>query len=269
MEIKEKIKNSIRAYIIGDALGVPFEFRKKGTFKCNNFTGFGTYNKPIGTWSDDTSVLLCFIDALIKSKLNITKAIDILKKNLVDWYINDSFTIDGLFDIGGQIAESIRCEFNQPTSDRMGNGALFYSLPFACLSIANSTVLDKSFFEEICKTTHNNTNCIEYGFKFSLILKSLFLSLPTNSENQSFYNRGDVINTYNMTISFFNQLKNKKTSLMEDLCCIINEGEDTDTNAAILGALMGTVKKVNKNDWEKVRKHESIDKIIDEFIDLL
>lgn len=25
----EKIKNSIRAYIIGDVLGVPFEFRKK------------------------------------------------------------------------------------------------------------------------------------------------------------------------------------------------------------------------------------------------
>lgn len=35
--MKEKIKNSIRAYIIGDVLGVPFEFRKKGTFTENSF----------------------------------------------------------------------------------------------------------------------------------------------------------------------------------------------------------------------------------------
>ena len=33
----EKIKNSIRAYIIGDVLGVPFEFRKKGTLMENSF----------------------------------------------------------------------------------------------------------------------------------------------------------------------------------------------------------------------------------------
>lgn len=37
LTMKEKIKNSIRAYIIGDVLGVPFEFRKKGTFTENSF----------------------------------------------------------------------------------------------------------------------------------------------------------------------------------------------------------------------------------------
>lgn len=35
--MKENIKNSIRAYIIGDAFGFPFEFRKKGTLTENFF----------------------------------------------------------------------------------------------------------------------------------------------------------------------------------------------------------------------------------------
>lgn len=37
LTMKEKIKNSIRAYIVGDVLGVPFEFRKKGILMENSF----------------------------------------------------------------------------------------------------------------------------------------------------------------------------------------------------------------------------------------
>ena len=43
--IKNKIRNSLRAYIIGDALGVPFEFKTKGTFNCTDFVGGGTHGQ--------------------------------------------------------------------------------------------------------------------------------------------------------------------------------------------------------------------------------
>lgn len=269
MELKEKIKNSIKAYILGDVLGVPFEFKKKGTFKCSGFVGFGTYNKPAGTWSDDTTILLCLIDALTKAKLDIDQSIEILKDNLEQWYYHDKFTIDGLFDIGNQTSNAIESGFSFPESENMGNGAMFYSLPIACLLACNHIQSSESIFEKFCRVTHNNKNCFKYGSDFSLILKNLFLSLPTNLETQSFRNHGDVVSTYNMTTFFFNLLKDKGNPLLDDLCCIINEGKDTDTNAAFLGALMGTIKEVKEKDWEKVRKCDEIDSIIDNFIDLL
>ena len=56
--MKQKMRNSLRAFIIGDALGVPFEFQKKGTFECTGFVGGGIHQEEAGTWSDDTSIML-------------------------------------------------------------------------------------------------------------------------------------------------------------------------------------------------------------------
>ena len=77
MTTKEKIRNSILAYVLGDAMGVPYEFSKAGTFRyiC---TGYGTHDQPIGTWSDDTSIMLCLLDALtmkilLRNKFKNTK----------------------------------------------------------------------------------------------------------------------------------------------------------------------------------------------------
>ena len=47
--------------IIGDALGVPYEFCRRGSFKAETMTGYGIHNQPPGTWSDDTSLTLCLI----------------------------------------------------------------------------------------------------------------------------------------------------------------------------------------------------------------
>lgn len=41
-----------------------FEFKKEGSFYCDDFSSGGFHNQIEGTWSDDTSVLLCLIDAL-------------------------------------------------------------------------------------------------------------------------------------------------------------------------------------------------------------
>lgn len=53
---------------------------------------------------------------------------------------------------------------------------------------------------------------------------------------------------------------------MNCLYKIIEEGEDTDTNAAILGLLLGLLKDVDEKDWGMIRRHELADQIITEFI---
>lgn len=266
---KEQIKNSIRAYIIGDALGVPFEFRKKGTFKCKKFEGFLVHYQKEGTWSDDTSILLCLMEAMTYSD-ELLMVIQRYKHNLIHWYHNDEFTVSGLFDIGNQITESILSEFKTKKSSNMGNGALFYSLPLACLFLnKDDKVLSRKIFEKFCSVTHCNENCFEFGFKFSLLLKNLFLSLSPESSIYSYENKGDVINTYNLIVDQFLKRKDKDTSLFEDLCEVVNLGQDTDTNAALFGALMGNIKPVLEKDWKQIQRHEYIDHLIDHFLNSL
>lgn len=48
------VRDCIYGQAVGDALGVPFEFRGRDTFECTGMVGFGTHGQPAGTWSDDT-----------------------------------------------------------------------------------------------------------------------------------------------------------------------------------------------------------------------
>ena len=56
-----KLRDAIYGFAVGDALGVPYEFKKRGTFCCTDMIGFGTWKQPAGTWSDDTSMTLSLI----------------------------------------------------------------------------------------------------------------------------------------------------------------------------------------------------------------
>ena len=265
MTSKEKIKNSIRAYIMGDALGVPFEFKMKGTFKCQDFIGFGTYQKPAGTWSDDTTFMLCLMDAFCRRKEGKLVR-QVFMENLVQWYYTGTFTVDGLFDIGSQTANAILRAFPQERTHFMGNGAMFYSLPLACVFLTKD--FKKEDFEAYCKVTHFNENCFDYGYNFVTILRQLLLQGNCQQiEIPQYRNCGDIINTFNLVLDNFFAKKDRKSTLIEDLYDIINLGQDTDTNAAFLGALLGTIKPVEEKDWQKVREYKYLDRKIDNFVE--
>ena len=57
------VRDCIYGQAVGDALGVPFEFRGRDTFECTGMVGFGTHGQPAGTWSDDTSMALAICDS--------------------------------------------------------------------------------------------------------------------------------------------------------------------------------------------------------------
>jgi len=67
MEKSERIPGGIWGAIAGDALGVPVEFTSREARQLDPVTemrGYGTHNQPPGTWSDDSSLLLCTVEAL-------------------------------------------------------------------------------------------------------------------------------------------------------------------------------------------------------------
>lgn len=261
VNLAKKISNCIRAYVMGDALGVPFEFQKQGTFNCTNFTGNGTYNKPVGTWSDDTSVLLCWLNAIIYYHDN--NLVNQFKNNLKQWYYKGDFTIDGLFDIGNQTANAIKNDFPLIETSSMGNGALFHALPTVLYALIKGDYSDsfiKEHYKEFCSLTHSNKNCFEIGSHFCLIILNLLLDLPQQPfELKEVQNKGDVISTFYTVVKEFSLKKDNSGSLKEDLCEIVNKGEDTDTNAAFLGLLLGMTKPVDDKDWKLVRGRDYVD----------
>ena len=66
-----KYIDGLMGFVVGDAMGVPLEFKSRKELFDNpvtKMTGFGTHNQPEGTWSDDTSMLIATMDAIIDAK---------------------------------------------------------------------------------------------------------------------------------------------------------------------------------------------------------
>ncbi len=89
---------------VGDALGVPVEFQRRGTFRVTGMQGFGTHNQPPGTWSDDTSLTLALADGLLTDSLNLEG----IARRFAEWHDKAAYTPHGkVFDVGGTTARAI------------------------------------------------------------------------------------------------------------------------------------------------------------------
>ncbi|WP_265131957.1 ADP-ribosylglycohydrolase family protein [Chryseobacterium oranimense] len=132
------VKAGIFGVCVGDALGVPVEFKSRETLK--NFPvvkmqEFGSWNQPKGTWSDDSSLTLCLAEELTKG-YNLEK----IGEGFVKWNKYGHWTAHGrLFDIGGttrhSIARLIKGESAKFSGNIFeednGNGSLMRILPLA------------------------------------------------------------------------------------------------------------------------------------------
>ena len=149
--MKQKIYNTLYGAIVADALGVPVEFKDRDYLKENpvtDMTGYGTYNLPKGSWSDDSSMLLCLAESI--GRLGKIDYDDIMK-NFLDWYKKARFTPDHrVFDIGMTCqtaienfrkgTEALNCGLSDERNN--GNGSLMRILPVCIyLSLEENRVL--------------------------------------------------------------------------------------------------------------------------------
>lgn len=97
----DTVKSMILGHAVGDALGVPVEFETREQLAANPVTGmrgYGSYDVPAGSWSDDTSMTLALMESL--ARLGHYDYNDIMK-NFVLWMDKAEFTPTGvMFDIG-------------------------------------------------------------------------------------------------------------------------------------------------------------------------
>ena len=100
-----KIYNGIMGLVVGDALGVPVEFKERDSYEVTDMIGFGTYNQKPGTWSDDSSMTLATLESM--ERIGSFDTADIMN-NFYQWLQNDKFTPWGkVFDVGGATRRAI------------------------------------------------------------------------------------------------------------------------------------------------------------------
>ena len=100
------LKSAIYGLAVGDALGVPYEFKFRGAFECTDMIGYGTHNQPEGTWSDDTNMALATC-ASIKACGRVD--VDDIRDRFRRWLKEGVYTPFGeVFDCGNTCAAAIR-----------------------------------------------------------------------------------------------------------------------------------------------------------------
>ena len=182
---KEKIRSSILGFIIGDALGVPFEFIPRQRMKlkpATNMVGGGSWEQPVGTWSDDTSMVLATLDCL-----SVRYDLTLLGSNFYQWYYLNEFTPHGkVFDCGIQTKAGIKrikelIEMNQrvtplsPNTDekKNGNGSLMRILTFGFYLLNHPIEERFKIISDVSSLTHPHIRSVICCFIYSELVMKL------------------------------------------------------------------------------------------------
>ncbi|MFP4298615.1 MAG: ADP-ribosylglycohydrolase family protein [Spirulinaceae cyanobacterium] len=166
---------------VADALGVPVEFTSRSQRTRSPVTtmqGYGTYNQPPGTWSDDSSLTFCLAEALCQWQPNNTEWFNQLATKFCAWYQDGYWTPHGeCFDIGRTTAIAIQrlqsgVEPTQAgeTGERSnGNGSLMRILPLAYC-------WQKLSLEELLQLTHQ-VSCLTHAHPRSQLACGFYIIL--------------------------------------------------------------------------------------------
>lgn len=276
--MKDQVLAGLLGLCVGDALGVPVEFNPRTYLKENpirDMIGYGTYDQPAGTWSDDSSLTFCLAESLC----NGYDIYDIGNK-CVQWYHKGYWTPYGeVFDIGNTTRmaldrlcyELIRPDLAGMTGAHSnGNGSLMRILPLAYF-LKNTVIEEKvPIITAVSSITHRHIRstiaCVIYvefacyllnGFDLDESYKKMQTSVKeyykneqelehfkaildgniANYSEEEIHSTGYVVHTLEASLwCLFNS-----QTYVEAVLKAVNLGEDTDTTGAVTGGLAGMV----------------------------
>jgi len=276
-EKQNRFLGGIFGFCVGDMLGVPVEFtsrQERDNDPVKELRAYGTYHQPFGSWSDDSSLMFCLVDALMCEDV-----LEQLKNNMIAYYKEGLFTPrNQMFDIGNSTRYAIEnmergipaVECGGTTQQDNGNGSLMRVLPLAYLRDKRKDEEFVQLIENVSSLTHRHKRsklaCIIYvvfaaqlykGFdKFDALdyalafahkycaqeyreefshYKNIFNKAIIKADRNRISSTGYVVDTLEAVLwSFFNT-----ASYEESVLTAINLGGDTDTIGALVGGLAG------------------------------
>jgi ADP-ribosylglycohydrolase len=272
VELSKSQQNSIYGFIIGDCMGVPYEFTKSNHLTKLKAIGNGTHNQPAGTWSDDTAFLLATLDSQIDSLQSVIQNFQMV---IYGKYTTDNY----LFDVGHATSQAL---WGNPIAVEIqqGNGALMRILPIAfiegitfeerfALTKSLAEITHKSDLSTLCcllyvevfrNCLNNNFHCVNNAKHLSQKLnETIVINRLTNFQLTKINNKGWVLGSLELVLNICDLAE----SFQDGIIKVINLGGDTDTHAALAGAILA----IKFNDWKKhlpnVRNLQIAKKIID------
>jgi len=251
-----KWKSGIMGVVIGDALGCPVQFESREEVSKHPVTGmrgFGTFNLPAGSWTDDSSLTLALLESIRR-----TGTIDYkdIMDNFVKWLDDGAFTPYGYaYDIGRGTINTIHRykRYHKPLKagnidERSnGNGSLMRIMPAVLYCCDHALPADEAIdiIHKVGSLTHghirSNIACGLYYFMTSAILNeegSLTNRLQTGLDKGfTFY---EAYLTDHENLEYYDRLRNLDSfgDLPED--SIRSTGYVVETLEAAVWSLVNT-----------------------------
>lgn len=161
---------AVLGLVVGDALGVPAEFKSREELKKKPVTdmiGYGTHFQPAGTWSDDSSMAIATMEWLSEME-NAEPDYTLLMEKFHNWLMFGDYTPYGVvFDSGISTRIAIR-NYSQGMNPLAcggmaerdnGNGSLMRILPVAlhwAKGLATDDMVGKEFIYDLSALTHGH-----------------------------------------------------------------------------------------------------------------
>lgn len=182
------VHSALFGLAIGDSLGVPVEFHSREEIAENpvsDMIGFGTYNLPPGTWSDDSSLAFCLAEAL-----TVPYDVQGIAKNFVRWYREAYWTPYGeVFDIGittrqaiQRLEQGVAPEQAGGTDEHSnGNGSLMRILPL--LFYMQAKPIEERFVltQQVSSITHGHIRSVLACFYYLEFARALATAPPPHT----------------------------------------------------------------------------------------
>ena len=251
------LRDCVYGQAVADALGVPYEFRPRGSFRCTDMVGHGSHDQPAGTWSDDTSMMLAICDSYRElGRIDV----DDIRGRFVRWYREGAYTVDGLFDIGNATREALERGHGLAGERDNGNGSLMRTVPLAFTDATDDEV------RAVSAITHAHPTSMEACVAMVRIARDLIAGAsPADVAGDVAARPVDDIRSGGFVRHTFDAalwcLANT-TSYAECALAAVNLGDDTDTTAAVAGALAGIVYGIEgiPSEWlDKLRGKDVIE----------
>ncbi len=273
--MNKELRNAVYGLAIGDALGVPYEFKERGEFECTEMTGFGAHGQPEGTWSDDTSMTIATAKALKDNEGKVV--LYDMVNNFLAWSDSEDFNCNGkLFDIGNATSNALDTGLPGTGERSNGNGSLMRILPLAFVDCTDHEIREVSAITHAHKISKEA--CVIYvhiarrllaGETIQDIIPTLQYDAPFDRlckinelEEDKIKSSGYVVDTLEASLWVLAKYDNFKDTVL----AAVNLGDDTDTTGAVAGGLAGIVYGLDdafvQDCMDVLRGKEIIDKCL-------
>jgi len=267
--LASRLAGAVWGHLVGDAMGVPYEFRRASEIGDVVLGAKGGWQVPLGTWSDDGSLMLALLDSLLHAGFDLEDQ----GRRARGWAEGGDYTPDheGRFDIGRTTSAAMQAlargvpaiDAGPRDEGACGNGSLMRILPVALVGrgLDAPSLVEQALFAS--RVTHGHPRCqvacavhvlvaqalLEDPSDPDLTLRAAFATsravlagepalLAALDELEAWSGRSGRGFVTDSFWSAWDALAGAR-SYRETITRAVKHGNDTDTTAAIAGGLAG------------------------------